>query len=59
MSSVVPCTGSAASAEIFRSLVESRRAVRRFTAEAVPEEVIRDCLEFAVLAPCSCNQVLA
>ncbi|MNQ15395.1 Nitroreductase family protein [compost metagenome] len=59
MSSVAPRTDSAACAEIFRSLVASRRAVRRFTAEAVPEEVIRDCLEFAVLAPCSCNQVLA
>lgn len=55
MSALAPCTDSAECAEIFRSLVESRRAVRRFTAEAVPEEVIRECLELAVLAPSSCN----
>lgn len=55
MSSAAPCPGLAASAEVFRALVESRRAVRRFTAEAVPDRVIRDCLELAVLAPSSCN----
>lgn len=38
-----------------RALIESRRAVRRFTTEHVPEAVIRDCLELAVLAPNSCN----
>ncbi len=38
-----------------RELIESRRAVRRFTAEAVPDDVVRDCLELAVLAPNSCN----
>ena len=38
-----------------RALIESRRAVRRFTTEPVPEAVIRDCLELAVLAPNSCN----
>ncbi len=38
-----------------RALIESRRAVRRFTTEPVPESVIRDCLELAVLAPNSCN----
>lgn len=38
-----------------RRLIESRRAVRRFKPEAVPESVIRDCLELAVLAPNSCN----
>ncbi|WP_137819457.1 nitroreductase family protein [Pseudomonas sp. 2FG] len=55
MSSAAPRPDLAASAEVFRSLVESRRAVRRFTAEAVPDTVIRDCLELAVLAPSSCN----
>ncbi|MGE8496293.1 MAG: nitroreductase family protein [Pseudomonas sp.] len=38
-----------------RALIESRRAVRRFTDEAVPDAVVRDCLELAVLAPNSCN----
>ncbi|MGE8361461.1 nitroreductase family protein [Pseudomonas sp.] len=38
-----------------RALIESRRAVRRFTAEPVPDSVVRDCLELAVLAPNSCN----
>lgn len=44
-----------ASAAELRALIESRRAVRRFTPEPVPEDVIRDCLELAVLAPNSCN----
>jgi nitroreductase len=44
-----------ASSAALRALIESRRAVRRFTAEPVPEAVIRDCLELAVLAPNSCN----
>lgn len=55
MGAAAPCSDSAERAEIFRALVESRRAVRRFTAEAVPDTVIRDCLELAVLAPSSCN----
>lgn len=38
-----------------RALIESRRAVRRFTTEQVPDAIIRDCLELAVLAPNSCN----
>lgn len=45
----------AATPAALRALIESRRAVRRFTAEPVPEAVIRDCLELAVLAPSSCN----
>ncbi|UVE16931.1 nitroreductase family protein [Pseudomonas sp. LS44] len=44
-----------ASPTALRALIESRRSVRRFTAEPVPDEVIRDCLEMAVLAPNSCN----
>jgi nitroreductase len=55
MNTVAPSTDCSGPAEIFRSLVESRRAVRRFTAEVVPEAVIRECLELAVLAPNSCN----
>lgn len=46
---------SPANPAALRGLIESRRAVRRFTAEAVPDEVVRDCLELAVLAPNSCN----
>jgi nitroreductase len=38
-----------------RVLIESRRAVRRFTEEPVADAVIRDCLELAVLAPNACN----
>jgi nitroreductase len=39
----------------FRALVDGRRAVRCFTGQQVPDAVIRDCLETAVLAPSSCN----
>lgn len=46
---------NAEASELFRILVQSRRAVRRFTADPVPDEVIRSCLELAVLAPSSCN----
>lgn len=49
-----PLPAMASPAEL-RALIESRRAVRRFTPEPVPEGVIRDCLELAVLAPNSCN----
>lgn len=43
------------SPQALRALIESRRAVRRFLPEPIPDEVIRDCLELAVLAPNSCN----
>ncbi|WP_338473458.1 nitroreductase family protein [Pseudomonas sp. MS646] len=52
MNAPAPRTGHA---EGFRELVNSRRAVRRFTAEVVPDDVIRQCLELAMLAPSSCN----
>lgn len=56
MNSVLPQSLSApCSPEALRRLIEERRAVRRFTDEPVPEAVIRDCLELAVLAPSSCN----
>lgn len=48
-------TAAHVSPAALRALIESRRAVRRFTAEPVPEAVIRDCLELATLAPNSCN----
>ncbi|MVW74967.1 nitroreductase family protein [Pseudomonas xionganensis] len=44
-----------ASPAALRALIESRRAVRRFKPEPVPDAVIRDCLELAMLAPSSCN----
>lgn len=44
-----------ASPEALRALIEARRSVRRFEAEPVPQAIIRDCLELAMLAPNSCN----
>lgn len=41
--------------EEFRKVVRSRRSVRRFTDEPVPEQVLDDCLELATLAPNSSN----
>lgn len=46
---------TSASPEALRALIESRRSVRRFNSEPVPDELIRDCLQMAVLAPNSCN----
>lgn len=39
----------------FRKVVRSRRSVRRFTGEPVPQWVLDDCLELATLAPNSSN----
>lgn len=39
----------------FRKVVESRRSVRRFTDEPLPEQVLQDCLDLAMLAPNSSN----
>nr|WP_298172920.1 nitroreductase family protein [uncultured Pseudomonas sp.] len=55
MIAVAPRQQTEEPAKQFRDLVESRRAVRRFTAETVPDGVIRECLELAMLAPSSCN----
>lgn len=41
--------------EAFRQVVISRRSVRRFTDEAIPEAVVNDCLDMALLAPNSSN----
>jgi nitroreductase len=55
MNDAMPAIKALELAESFRLLVESRRAVRRFQDTPVPENVIRDCLEVAALAPSSCN----
>lgn len=47
--------GGAMLPETLHALISSRRAVRRFTPEPVPDDVIRHCLELATLAPSSCN----
>ncbi|MCR8913965.1 nitroreductase family protein [Marinobacter panjinensis] len=39
----------------FRKVVRSRRSVRRFSDEPVPEHVLDDCLDLAMLAPNSSN----
>jgi len=41
--------------EEFRKVVHTRRAIRRFTDEAIPDAVVDDCLDLAMLAPNSCN----
>lgn len=41
--------------EEFRKVVRSRRSVRRFTDEPIPDAVLEDCLELATLAPNSSN----
>ena len=45
----------ATDAEEFSKVVRSRRSTRVFTDEAVPEEVMRACLDLALLAPNSSN----
>ncbi|WII71164.1 nitroreductase family protein [Bdellovibrio sp. 22V] len=39
----------------FKKVVQSRRSVRVFTEESIPEETVRECLELALLAPNSSN----
>lgn len=39
--------------ESFRKVVQSRRSVRKFTDKAIPKAVLDDCLDMALLAPCS------
>lgn len=39
----------------FRKAVTTRRSVRRFTSEPIPEAVVQDCLDMALLAPNSSN----
>ena len=42
-------------ADEFEKVVRSRRSVRVFTDEKIPEEVMRHCLDLALLAPNSSN----
>lgn len=39
--------------EAFRHAVITRRSVRKFTARPIPQAVLDDCLDLALLAPCS------
>lgn len=39
----------------FRQVVESRRSVRVFTQEQIPDAVVEECLDLALLAPTSSN----
>jgi nitroreductase len=41
--------------EEFKKLVFARRSVRKFTAEIIPESIVNDCLDLALLAPNSSN----
>ncbi len=41
--------------EAFRQVVLSRRSVRRFTTDPIPQAVLDDCLDMALLAPNSSN----
>jgi nitroreductase len=41
--------------EAFAKVVESRRSVRRFADEPIPDEVVERCLDLALLAPTSSN----
>lgn len=46
---------AAVDAQAFTDVVESRRSVRVFTDEPIPEDVMRECLRLALLAPNSSN----
>ena len=37
----------------FRKVITSRRSVRKFTSKPIPKAVLDDCLDMALLAPCS------
>ncbi|MGZ3775626.1 MAG: nitroreductase family protein [Pseudobdellovibrionaceae bacterium] len=41
--------------ESFRRLVHSRRSIRKFTDEKIPEHILDECLDLALLAPNSSN----
>lgn len=46
---------TATTATQFRKVVESRRSVRKFTDEAIPDAVVNECLDWGLLAPNSSN----
>lgn len=39
----------------FKKVIESRRSIRRFKDKQIPDEVVRECLRLALLAPTSSN----
>ncbi|MEG2300613.1 MAG: nitroreductase family protein [Acinetobacter sp.] len=41
--------------ENFKKVIQSRRSVRKFTKKEIPDEVLDDCLDLALLAPNSSN----
>ena len=41
--------------EAFATVVESRRSVRKFGSEPIPDELVHRCLDLALLAPTSSN----
>lgn len=41
--------------EEFKKVVESRRSVRHYTQESIPDEVVQECLRLGLLAPNSSN----
>lgn len=41
--------------DAFAQVVESRRSIRRFAAEPIPDDVVNRCLDLALLAPTSSN----
>lgn len=41
--------------EAFATVVESRRSVRRFAEEPIPDEIVERCMDLALLAPTSSN----
>lgn len=51
----VPEAAPAVDAAAFHAVVESRRSVRVYTDEPVPEPVVRRCIDAALLAPNSSN----
>jgi nitroreductase len=47
--------GNYSNPEAFAGLVDARRSCRVYTAEPIPEEIVRKCLSMALLAPNSSN----
>lgn len=41
--------------DAFRDLVHARRSVRKFSAEKIPDAIVNECLDLALLAPNSSN----
>lgn len=41
--------------QAFKELVNARRSIRKFTAEKIPDPIVEECLDLALLAPNSSN----